>query len=245
MPTRSARTPWIDRDAERDAQLMADRRAPEYVELHRRPTRHTELGLYGGEAGFEKTPRVWIDPDNPHLAQAYTLSPLSINMAWARYGHFKRELHIVDIDKLCRHARLVPALDKLLTDLVTARVALSDDDCAALVRHGARTLTHLEGWRREAFFERIVATFERFLMAVAPPMFAGARAHADMIRVCAMDARWDEGYNQYRQRAVEEAAEHPRQFELGADFYDAVIELCVACDRHDECLAQFRELVAC
>lgn len=288
---------WIDRDDEHLRRLEQQRRTDAYVELHRRPSTHSDLGLYGGEAGFEKTPRVWVDPDNPHVDQVFNLTPLATNIQWMRYGHFKRELHIIDIDKLCRHARLLPSIDKLLTDLVTMRVALDDEQCAALIRHGARSYMHLVGTDREnAFFQRIQQCFERFLAAITPPMHAGPKTHADMIRVCALGKRWEEGFHHFRQRAVEQAEafaekkaaqrrrfdgdepldqdsffyeQHQQQrmkerlaldsrrsaeletaaardggFELDSNFYDAVLDLCVACEKYDEGLKQLRLLIA-
>ena len=37
--------------------------------------------LYGGEPGFEKTPRIWVDPDNPHIKSIYNSTPLATNAA--------------------------------------------------------------------------------------------------------------------------------------------------------------------
>lgn len=48
------------------------------------------MGLFGGEPGFEKAHRVWVDPDNPHMKQMFNQTALASNLRYSRYGYFKR-----------------------------------------------------------------------------------------------------------------------------------------------------------
>jgi hypothetical protein len=240
-PVRSAPV-WNDTDAATAAEEQAHHESPEYKELHRPAMRAAEMGLYGGELGFEKSPRVYVDPDRPHLKSVYTAAPLNKNLRYARYGFFKRDLHIINVDKLMRHARLIPEPAKVLNDFIMMRAALDDDGASAIVRRARvimeqLSLTNESELRLE--FHRTEELFERMLVTTIPPVDAGPRTHEEMVRCCAVCKRFDEGYNWFRQRAVEEAAARPKEFALTAHHYDATVLLCLRCERYGAALDEF------
>ena len=233
---------WLDDNAE-NAQRLADHiNSPEYKLLHAPTLGKDDLGGFGGEPGFETSPRMFVDPDRPALRQIYTLAALSKNLRYSRYGAFKPEFHIIDVDKLLRHARLIPPVDKVLNDFIMLRVPLPDRSCAAILRHGLRTL-NLIGEQRRAQFHKLEEAFERMLITSVPPIEVGIQAHTEMVRVCTACQRFDEGFNWYSRRAKEEA--NAGKLALTADYYDALVALCAAANRLTEACAAFEELLLC
>ncbi|CUG10184.1 Hypothetical protein, putative [Bodo saltans] len=226
------------------------------------------MGLFGGEPGFEKSHRVWVDPDNSHLKYIYNATMLSKNIRYSRYGYYKREMHLLDIDKLVRHARMLPAPGRLLTDFVFQKVPLMDKDCAALLRYAHTTLVKVTDEMRGPEFHNIAEEmFERMLSTNIPPVEVGVESHTAMIRCCAVAKKWKEGWDQCRARALELEEEFlntsagaegggvgdervglssglsTTSFVLGSRFFDAVLELCVACEKPMEGLTVFAEFL--
>jgi hypothetical protein len=249
---------WIDDTKHELAAIRKHRASPEYRELHRPTNTNAAMGLFGGEPGFEKSHRVWVDPDNPHLKHVFNSTVLAKNIRYARYGYYKREMHMLDIDKLVRHARMLPPPGRLLTDFMFQKVPLMDKDCAAFLRYAHSTLLKLTDELRDPEFHRSAEEmFERMLSTNIPPVEVGVATHTAMIRCCAVAKKWDEGWNQYRVRALEmeqlflESSGEDKiapgssttSFVLGSRFFDALLELCVACERPIEGLTLFAEFL--
>lgn len=198
--------PWLDDMAHKEAAVQAHRASPEYQELHRGSFTNSDMGLFGGERGFEVSPRTWVDPDNPTIPHIFNVTALSKNLRYARYGYFKSDLQIIDMDKLVRHARMLPGANKLLMDCVSQRASLDDAACAAILMHSYRCLMSMSHETRQPYFrDNVEMVFERMLITSIPPVEVGVAAHAAAIRCCALAGRFEEGYNGYRAHAVEEA----------------------------------------
>uniref|UniRef100_A0A7S1Q3D5 Uncharacterized protein n=1 Tax=Neobodo designis TaxID=312471 RepID=A0A7S1Q3D5_NEODS len=256
---------WFDDEAAKRERQREYRQSQIYRQLHRSHMSNADMGLFGGEQGFEKSPRQYVDPDHPHLKYIWTNVAMSGNRRAARYGFFKRELQIVDFDKLTRHARAVPAADKLLHDAVSTKTSLNDHNAAAIINHGTRAMLGVPVAERHAHFEKLKEVFERMVVTAIPAVEVGPLCHAAMIRACAAAQLFEEGYTWYFQRAVDEAnaAEARLQhggnrrnnndtndnedgfrfvesadamFTLTADIYDAVVSLCLETHRHAQLL---------
>lgn len=229
---------WKDDTAAEEEALRQHHASAAYRELHQPALTTSAMGLYGGEPGFEKAYRVWVDPDRPHMKHVYNQTPLSRNLRYARYGYFKRDMHLLDVDKLIRHARLLPTPNRLLTDFLYQRVALPDRSCAALLRYQCSQITALEEWRKAASFRCAEEMFERLVATSLPLADVGSRSHAAMIRCCAAAGEWAKGWEVYRIRALEleEASQamESGSFELDSDFFDALLLLCVSCGKPRE-----------
>lgn len=194
---------WID-DVQPGKRALEDHhRSAAYRELHRPAMTTSGMGLYGGEAGFEKAYRVWVDPDRPHMKNIYNQTALAKNLRYSRYGYFKRDMHILDVDKLIRHARLLPTPNRLLNDFLYQRVTLSDYSCAALIRYQREQLESLESWRQPASLQCGEEMFERLVVTNLPPVDVGPLTHAEMIRCCAACKEWRKGWDVYYRRAKE------------------------------------------
>lgn len=194
---------WIDDVAPGKQAMEAHFRSAAYRELHRPAMTTSGMGLYGGEAGFEKAYRVWVDPDRPHMKNIYNQTALAKNLRYSRYGYFKRDMHILDVDKLIRHARLLPTPNRLLNDFLYQRVTLSDSSCAAFLRYQRDQLECLESWRRPSSLQCGEEMFERLVVTNLPPVDVGPLTHAEMIRCCAVCKEWSKGWNMYYRRARE------------------------------------------
>lgn len=284
---------WIDDVEPGRRALEAHYRSAAYRELHRPAMTTSGMGLYGGEPGFEKAYRVWVDPDRPHMKNIYNQTALAKNLRYSRYGYFKRDMHILDVDKLIRHARLLPTPNRLLNDFLYQRVTLSDSSCAAFLRYQREQLECLESWRRPASLQCGEEMFERLIVTNLPPVDVGPLTHAEMIRCCAVCKEWEKGWNIYYQRAKEiesesilgeelneeldretekstdslqtkqklgrlriraalEALQKQHEskgvdngsiFVLGTTFFDAVLELCVLCERPEEGITILEEVI--
>ncbi|KAK7194985.1 hypothetical protein NESM_000421100 [Novymonas esmeraldas] len=238
---------WIDDTAREAAALQEHLRSPAYVELHRPALTTSAMGLFGGEPGFEKAHRVWVDPDRPHMRHMFNVTPLAKNLRYTRYGYFKRDMHLLDIDKLVRHARMLPTPNRLLTDFLYQRVPLPDKSCAAILRYQRDQLTLLAEWQRVASFQCAEEVFERMVVTNIPPVDVGPETHAEMIRCCAVCREWEKGWGVYLQRARELEADaaggEASAFALTSYLYDAVLELCVACERPAHGVAIMREVI--
>eukprot|EP00760_Papus_ankaliazontas_P008403 PhM_4_TR13791/c0_g1_i1/m.74196 len=206
-----------------------------YKFLHRAPLRHGDLGGYGEDFGFHYPPRTFVDPDDPHIYPYLNREIMTANTRELRYSHQRHMLHILDLDKLIRHGRMIPSPPKLLNDLIMTRVALNDRDAGALFRY-ARTYLQKLG---DSFYADTEAMFERMLATLLPPIDMGQNTHTEMIRCCAVVARWDEG-NWFIERVMDLKIGLP----LRADFYDAVATLCEACGKTEEAWKYFEQALA-
>nr|6SGA_F7 Chain F7, mt-SAF7 (KRIPP10) [Trypanosoma brucei brucei]6SGB_F7 Chain F7, mt-SAF7 (KRIPP10) [Trypanosoma brucei brucei]7PUA_F7 Chain F7, mt-SAF7 [Trypanosoma brucei brucei]7PUB_F7 Chain F7, mt-SAF7 [Trypanosoma brucei brucei] len=218
-------------------------RSPAYRELHRPALTNAAMGLYGGEPGFEKAHRVWVDPDRPHIKHIYNQTALARNLRYARYGYFKRDMHLLDVDKLVRHARLLPTPGRLLTDFLYQRVPLPDKSCAALIRYQRQQIEMLEVWGRHASFQCAVEMFERMIVTNIPPVEVGVETHGEMVLCAAACGKWEEGWNVYANRARELEKESPESFILNTFFFDALLTLCVAAGRVSEGIDTLEEVI--
>ena len=232
---------WVD-----DIQPEQDKKqqhylSPEYKELHRPPLERSGLGLYGGEPGFEKSPRMWVDPDNPHTRTVWSTDKVFGNLRAANYHNFLETLDILNIDKLIRHARNVPAPEILFNDLCERRVPMSDDTCSAIIRYATERMNTVESAAAQSIYWRTEELFERMLITSAPPCDVGVKTHAEFIKCCGFAGRWKEGQWVVK-RAVEES-QSQRKLQLTSTFHDAVIFLCRACNKVDEGLAELLTLV--
>jgi pentatricopeptide repeat protein len=253
---------WFDDVAQRQREIAEFRQSPEYKELHRSHMTNADMGLFGGEPGFEKSPREWVDPDNPHLKTFWTDIAFSANRRHARYGFYKRDFQVLDVDKLVRHARMLPPPDKLLTDLILQRVHLTDHNAAAIINHGYWRISGVRADQAAAMYRMLEETFERMLMQAVPPIDVGVKTHTAMIRACAAAGRWKEGYEWFRVRALDEAATYEEKFAangsganpyvhedsrdafvITADFCDAVVYLCIVTQHYAEALVEFQKAV--
>eukprot|EP00759_Apiculatamorpha_spiralis_P052787 PhF_6_TR601/c0_g1_i7/m.713 len=205
-----------------------------YNFLHRAPHRHSDLGGYGEDHGFHYPPRIFVDPDNPHVQPFYNKWIKTVNIREARYSHHRKFLHALDIDKLLRHGRVLPMPHRLLNDYIMTRVPLSDRDTSLMFRYANELLVKQADGKYYATVEEM---FERCLATLIPPIEVGARTHAEMIRCCATCGRWTEGYDWFRQRL------HDYKIQPTSEFYDAVIELCVSCEKVEEAWLQFDEML--
>ncbi|EPY34674.1 hypothetical protein STCU_01428 [Strigomonas culicis] len=244
-PAPSPSALWIDDAAEAQQQQQAHVTSAAYRELHRPALTTSAMGLFGGEPGFEKAHRVWVDPDRPHMKHIYNQTALAKNLRYSRYGYFKRDMQLLDVDKLIRHARMLPTPNRVLTDFLYQRVPLPDRSCAALLRYQRDQLEMLDAWDRPASFGCAEEMFERMCVTNIPPVEVGVGTHAEMIRCCAVCGHWEKGWSVYFQRARELEEEDPLgEFVLDTDLLDAVLQLCVACERPQEGLAVVREVIA-
>ncbi|KPI86829.1 hypothetical protein ABL78_4106 [Leptomonas seymouri] len=238
---------WIDDVAPAQKALEEHVRSAAYRELHRPALTTSAMGLFGGEPGFEKAHRVWVDPDRPHMKHMFNQTPLAKNLRYTRYGYFKRDMHLLDIDKLVRHARLLPTPNRLLTDFLYQRVPLPDRSCAAILRYQLEQLTMVEDWKRAPSFACAEEIFERMAVTNIPPVDVGPETHAEMIRCCAVCGEWEKGWDVYLQRARELEAEaagvSAEAFALSTYFFDAVLELCTACKKPAEGMAIMTEVI--
>lgn len=284
---------WIDDVEPGKRALEEHQRSAAYRELHRPAMTTSGMGLYGGEAGFEKAYRVWVDPDRPHMKNIYNQTALAKNLRYSRYGYFKRDMHILDVDKLIRHARLLPTPNRLLNDFLYQRVTLSDYSCAAFIRYQREQLECLESWRQPASLQCGEEMFERLVVTNLPPVDVGPLTHAEMIRCCAACKEWHKGWDVYYCRAKEiesdtifgedlseeldnenekcndilqekdkwkrsrlraalevllkqheeKGMENGSVFVLGTIFFDAVLELCVSCERPEEGMSVLKEVL--
>lgn len=198
---------WIDDVALEREKLKVHHSSAAYRELHRPAMTTSGMGLFGGEPGFEKAYRVWVDPDRPHMKHIYNQTALAKNLRYSRYGYFKRDMHLLDVDKLIRHARLLPTPNRLLNDFLYQRVMLTDQSCAALLRYQRQQLEQLESWAQGASLQCAEEMFERMIVTNLPPVDVGPLAHAEMILCCAVCLQWEKGWEMYYHRAkeVEEA----------------------------------------
>ncbi|KAG5482610.1 hypothetical protein CUR178_05753 [Leishmania enriettii] len=238
---------WIDDTAPAAKALDEHLQSAAYKELHRPALTTSAMGLFGGEPGFEKAHRVWVDPDRPHMKHIYNQTPLAKNLRYTRYGYFKRDMHLLDIDKLVRHARMLPTPNRLLTDFLYQRVPLPDKSCAAILRYQRDQLTLVANWQRVASFQCAEEIFERMVVTNMPPVDVGPETHAEMIRCCAVCREWEKGWNVYLQRAREmeadTAGDAAGAFTLNTYLYDAVLELCVACQKPSHGMAIIAEVI--
>ncbi|PWU89859.1 hypothetical protein C4B63_55g169 [Trypanosoma cruzi] len=234
---------WLDDTAAERRAMEEHIRSPAYKELHRPALTNAAMGLYGGEPGFEKAHRVWVDPDRPHMKHIYNQTALAKNLRYARYGYFKRDMHILDIDKLVRHARMLPTPGRLLTDFLYQRVPLPDKSCAALIRFQRQQIEMLEEWERHASFQCAAEMFERLIVTNIPPVEVGVETHAEMVLCAAASGKWEEGWEVYTLRAREMEAESPGSFTLNTYFFDAVLTLCIAASRVDEGISIMEEVI--
>jgi hypothetical protein len=235
---------WIDDVAPVQRALEDHVHSAAYKELHRPALSTSAMGLFGGEPGFEKAHRVWVDPDRPHMKHMFNQTPLAKNLRYTRYGYFKRDMHLLDIDKLVRHARMLPTPNRLLTDFLYQRVPLPDRSCAAILRYQLEQLTLIEDWQRTPSFACAEEIFERMVVTNIPPVDVGSETHAEMIRCCAVCKEWEKGWSVYLQRARElEAEATDNSFTLSTYFFDAVLELCVACEKPAEGMAIMAEVI--
>lgn len=184
---------WIDDVAPAQKALADHVHSAAYKELHRPALTTSAMGLFGGEPGFEKAHRVWVDPDRPHMKHMFNQTVLAKNLRYTRYGYYKRDMHLLDIDKLVRHARMLPTPNRLLTDFLYQRVPLPDKSCAAILRYQLEQLTLIEDWQRLASFECAEEMFERMVVTNIPPVDVGPESHAEMIRCCAVAKEWAKG----------------------------------------------------
>ncbi|AYU77743.1 hypothetical protein, conserved [Leishmania donovani] len=240
-------TLWIDDTAPAARALEEHIQSAAYKELHRPALTTSAMGLFGGEPGFEKAHRVWVDPDRPHMKHMYNQTPLAKNLRYTRYGYFKRDMHLLDIDKLVRHARMLPTPNRLLTDFLYQRVPLPDKSCAAILRYQRDQLTLVADWQRVASFQCAEEIFERMVVTNIPPVDVGPETHAEMIRCCAVCGEWEKGWDVYLQRAREMEADATGDaadaFTLTTYLYDAVLELCVACQKPSHGMAIMAEVI--
>ncbi|KAG5508861.1 hypothetical protein JKF63_05364 [Porcisia hertigi] len=238
---------WIDDTIPATKALEEHIQSAAYKELHRPALTTSAMGLFGGEPGFEKAHRVWVDPDRPHMKHIYNQTPLAKNLRYTRYGYFKRDMHLLDVDKLVRHARMLPTPNRLLTDFLYQRVPLPDKSCAAILRYQRDQLMLLAEWQRGASFQCAEEIFERMVVTNIPPVDVGPETHAEMIRCCALCGEWEKGWSVYLQRAREmEAAaadDAADAFTLSTYLYDAVLELCVACRKPSHGMAILTEAI--
>ncbi|KPA78077.1 putative mitochondrial hypothetical protein [Leptomonas pyrrhocoris] len=238
---------WIDDVAPAQKALEEHIRSAAYKELHRPALTTSAMGLFGGEPGFEKAYRVWVDPDRPHMKHVFNQTALAKNLRYTRYGYFKRDMHLLDIDKLVRHARMLPTPNRLLTDFLYQRVPMPDKSCAAILRYQLEQLTLIEDWQRVASFACAEEIFERMVVTNIPPVDVGPETHAEMIRCCAVCGAWEKGWDVYLQRAreleAEAAGKSVEAFTLSTYFFDAVLELCVACKKPAEGMAVMTEVI--
>ncbi|RNF17501.1 putative protein transport protein Sec23A [Trypanosoma conorhini] len=235
---------WFDDTAAERRALEEHVRSPAYRELHRPALTNAAMGLYGGEPGFEKAHRVWVDPDRPHMKHLYNQTALAKNLRYARYGYFKRDMHILDIDKLVRHARMLPTPGRLLTDFLYQRVPLPDKSCAALLRFQREQIEMLEQWDRHSSFQGAAEMFERLIVTNIPPVEVGVETHAEMVLCAAASGKWEEGWDVYAARARELEADSPDSFVLSTYFFDAVLTLCVAAAHVEEGMSIMEEVIA-
>ena len=234
--------PWIDDTAaekKRAAELV---RSPEYRELHRPALSNSSMGLFGGEPGFEKAYRVWVDPDRSHLSEMFNTSVTNKNLRFTRYGFFKRELQIIDMDKLIRHARLLPKPTTLFADMLMNKVAMPDKSCSAILRYMRDTLVKAQPTCRHHMFHDVDELVERMIVTAVPPVEFGINSHAEAIRCAAECKRWDSGWEQLRTRALEEA-EQNSDMAPNSNFFDAVLFLCIKCDKTSEGMDTLRALI--
>ncbi|EPY26798.1 hypothetical protein AGDE_11086 [Angomonas deanei] len=235
---------WIDDTEEERVRQENHIKSLEYRELHKPPMTTSAMGLFGGEPGFEKSHRVWVDPDRPQMKHIYNQSALAKNLRYTRYGYFKRDMHLLDIDKLIRHARMLPTPNRLLTDFLYQRVPLPDRSSAAFLRYQKDQLEMLEDWKRPASFGCAEEIFERLCVTNIPPVEVGVETHAEMIRCCAVCKEWRKGYTIYLTRAREvEEEDYTDNFVLDTNFFDAVLDLCVQCEKPQEGLEIMREVI--
>lgn len=253
--TPSSAAMWVDDTVEESSSLEDHYSSSAYRELHRPALTTSGMGLFGGEPGFEKAHRVWVDPDRPHMKHIYNQTALAKNLRYSRYGYFKRDMHLLDVDKLIRHARLLPTPNRLLGDFLYQRVALNDKSCAAFLRYQRNQLWCLEKWRRPSSLQCAEEMFERMLVTNLPPVEVGPETHAEMIRCCAVCREWTKGWNGYYQRAMEVEEEGLKEmtagvedmrastFLLGTSFFDAALELCVSCRQPEEGVGVLEEVI--
>ncbi|RNF03777.1 putative protein transport protein Sec23A [Trypanosoma rangeli] len=234
---------WFDDTVVERRALEEHVRSPAYKELHRPALTNAAMGLYGGEPGFEKAHRVWVDPDRPHMKHLYNKTALAKNLRYARYGYFKRDMHILDIDKLIRHARMLPIPGRLLTDFLYQRVPLPDKSCAALIRFQCQQIEMLEEWQRHTSFQCAAEMFERLVVTNIPPVEVGVETHAEMVLCAAASGKWEEGWDIYVARAREMEVDSPDSFVLNTYFFDAVLTLCVAAARVEEGMSIMEEVI--
>ncbi|KAH9582333.1 hypothetical protein LSM04_005256 [Trypanosoma melophagium] len=234
---------WYDDTADETQAQRELHRSAAYRELHRPALTNAAMGLYGGEPGFEKAHRVWVDPDRPHMKHIYNQTALAKNLRYARYGYFKRDMHILDIDKLIRHARLLPTPGRLLTDFLYQRVPLPDKSCAALIRYQRQQIEMLEEWERHAAFQCAAEMFERLIVTNIPPVEAGVETHAEMVLCAAASGKWEDGWDIYAARAREVEMDSPDTFILNTYFFDALLELCVVTQHVEEGISVMEEVI--
>ncbi|CCW71747.1 unnamed protein product [Phytomonas sp. Hart1] len=238
---------WIDDEKAAKEAYEAHIQSPEYKELHRPALTTSEMGLFGGEPGFEKSYRVWVDPDRPHMKHIYNQTALAKNLRYSRYGYFKRDMHLLDVDKLIRHARLLPTPRRLLGDFIYQRVPLSDKSCSAFIRYQLDQIRMMAEWERVNNFIYAEEMFERMIVTNIPPVEVGIATHAEMIRCCAVCRDWNKGWNVYTQRAREIEAEETNNksnvYTLDTNFFDSVLELCVACEKFVEGMQVIEESI--
>lgn len=235
---------WFDDTA--DSKRAHDKllQSAEYKELHRPAVTTSSMGLFGGEPGFEKSYRVWVDPDRPQMKHVYNQTALAKNLRYTRYGYFKRDMHLLDVDKLVRHARMLPTPNRLLGDFLYQRIPLPDKSCAAFLRYQRDQMLLLDEWSRSSSFDCAVEMFERMVVTNIPPVEVGVETHAELVRCCAVAKKWAEGWEVYVRRAREMEEARPDAFVLSTDFYDAAMELCVACARPSEGLRILEECIS-
>ena len=235
----------------RDDRAAAERaqerhhKSPAYRELHRRYIGQTGMGGFGGEPGFEFSPRMHIDPDRPHMKTVYNNDRILSNMRYARFGHFVKELHMIDVDKLYRHARMVPPPPKLFWVMVQNRVPLTDRSCAALMRQQGRIMTDMaSSATRAATLKETKELFEQLLLQNLPPADAGVQTHSEFIKCCAIGKDWAMGWDVLHARAVSMMTANPEDFMLTADYFEAVLRLCAACYKVKEGVQTLEQLLA-
>lgn len=55
-------------------------------------------------------------------------------------------MHLLDVNKLIRHARMLPTPTRLLSDFIYQQVSLSDTKCAAFLRYQREHITMFSSW---------------------------------------------------------------------------------------------------
>ena len=225
--------PWRDDSAD-GKPAVSDEDQEAYNFLHRSPHRHSDLGGYGEDFGFHYVPRVWVDPDSPHITPYFNRWIKCANLREARYSHHRRFLHAVDVEKLIRHGRLLPMPHRLLNDYLMCRIPLTDRDLAAIFRY-ARSILIRQG--SDQYYPHVEEMFERVLATMVPPVEIGAHTHAALIRCCASIGRWKEGYEWFRNRIAD------YDITENSELYDAILELCETCEEHETAWLEFEKLL--
>lgn len=233
---------WRDDQLRGRLDLERHYKSSAYRELHQRYVPQSGMGLYGGEPGFEGSPRMHVDPDRPHVPSIHVVDKINGTLRYAKYGLLKHELNIIDVDKLIRHGRRLPPPEKLYADLRFARRALSDANCAALLRYQRQRIgdRSMIGQRRD-LLRTAKEMFEQMLVVTIPPADAGPESHAEMIRCSAMCGEFNDAV---RRRAIRQMERNPERFVLTASFFDAVLEACVLCNRIEDGLDTFYQLLS-